>query len=70
MDEERVRNGEEVRRLRIEVVKMVRDEIGRLCVKSGLLEDEDEVVVLVEMWVKELNKRKFWSLVDGSLVNR
>ena len=49
---------------------MVRDEIGRLRVKSGLPEDEDEAAALAETWAKEPNKRKFRSPVDGSLVNR
>ncbi|KAH8169535.1 acyltransferase domain-containing protein [Sarocladium implicatum] len=69
-DEERLRTGPEAQQLRIEVAKMVRDEIGRLRVKSGLPEDKDESAALAETWAKEPNKRRFQSPVDGSLVNR
>ena len=69
-DQEKLRTGEEAQKLRIEVAKMVRDEIGRLRVKNGLPEDKDESAALAETWAKEPNKRKFRSPVDGSLVNR
>jgi monolysocardiolipin acyltransferase len=69
-NEDLLRHGAEATRLRIEVAKLVRDEIGRLRERTGLPEDKDESAALAETWAKEPNKRRFLSPVDGSFVNR
>lgn len=69
-DPELLRNGQEAIRLRVEVAKMVRDEISKLRESMGLVPEKDETAALAETWAKEPDKRKFKSPVDGSLINR
>lgn len=61
---------EEAKQLRVEVAKIVRDEVQKLRVGMGLPAEEDDSAALAETWSQEPNKRRFKSPVDGSLVNR
>lgn len=60
----------EAQQLRIEVAKVVRDEVSRLREELGLPPDKDDTAALAETWSKEPNKRRFKSPVDGSLINQ
>ncbi|KHO00867.1 tafazzin [Metarhizium album ARSEF 1941] len=69
-DPDLLTHGREVVQLRIQVAKLVRDEVAKLRESIGLPPEQDETAALAETWSKEPNKRKFKSPVDGSLVNR
>ncbi|CAH0020431.1 unnamed protein product [Clonostachys rhizophaga] len=69
-DPDLLKDQPEAVQLRIDVAKRVRDEIGKLRETMGFAPDDDKEAALAETWLKEPNKRKFRSPVDGSLVNR
>lgn len=69
-DPDLLKNGTEAVQLRIRIAKSVRDEVGKLRESIGLPPEDDETAAFADTWLKEPNKRKFKSPVDGSLVNR
>lgn len=64
-----LQDGEEARRIRVEVAERVRDEVMKLRKSLGY-GDGEESFRYAETWAKDSKTKRYKSEVDGSLINQ